>query len=233
MGHTRGQDILRCIEPDYTPQPFKTFAPKAVGMVGKRMPASTLSRCIFVELRRKKKDETVEEFQHIDDAELADLRSRLCRWSMDNADVLRNAKPSIPDQFDNRRKNNWKVQFAIADLCGLDWGDKARDAAAILEGASDVRTASVRALAACKTHLDQQLEEGEEAIGSEDLCQKMAADETSEWAEWGRSKKPITQAQLAALLKPFKIFPDRVRVKGKQIRGYERSWFQDAWSRHL
>jgi hypothetical protein len=231
-GHTRNQVIIRCVEPDYRPQPFKTFAPKAVGLVGRRMPPSTLSRCIFIELRRKKKDEKRDDFEHIDDAELADLRRRLRRWSMDNADVLRGAKPSM-DQFDNRRRNNWKVQFAIADLSGLDWGEQAREAAVILEGASDVRSASVRALAASKTHLDQQLEKGEKAIGSDDLCQKMAADETSEWAEWGRSKKPITQPQLAALLKGFKIFPDRVRVGGIQKRGYERSWFEDAWARYL
>ena len=37
------------------PQPFKTFAPKAIGMIGKKMPSSTLSRCIIVELRRKKR----------------------------------------------------------------------------------------------------------------------------------------------------------------------------------
>ena len=231
-GHTRNQVIIRCVEPDYRPQPFKTFAPKAVGLVGRRMPVSTLSRCIFIELRRKKREETRNDFDHIDDAELADLRRRLRRWSMDSADVLRGAKPSM-DQFDNRRRNNWKVQFAIADLCGLNWGDAAREAAVILEGASDVRSASVRALAACKTHLDQQLEKGEKAIGSDNLCQKMAADETSEWAEWGRSKKPITQPQLAALLKDFKIFPDRVRVGGIQMRGYERAWFEDAWARYL
>ena len=184
MGRTRGQVIIRCVEPDYRPQPFKTFAPKAIGMVGKKMPASTLSRCIIIELRRKKDGEPRDDFEHIDDAELTDLRSRLRRWSMDNADVLHDAKPSIPKEFDNRRRNNWKVQFAIADLCGLDWGDKARECAAILEGGSDIRPESVRALAACKTQLDQQLEKGEKAIGSEDLCQKMAADETSEWAEY-------------------------------------------------
>jgi putative DNA primase/helicase len=31
-GHTRGQGVIRCVEPDYTPQCFETFAPKAIGI---------------------------------------------------------------------------------------------------------------------------------------------------------------------------------------------------------
>jgi hypothetical protein len=42
--------------------------------VGRRLPPATLSRCIFIELRRCKKDEEVDEFKQVDDSELADLR---------------------------------------------------------------------------------------------------------------------------------------------------------------
>jgi hypothetical protein len=51
-GHTRGQGVLRCIGEDRVPEVFSTFAPKAIGMVGRKLPPATLSRCIFVELRR-------------------------------------------------------------------------------------------------------------------------------------------------------------------------------------
>jgi hypothetical protein len=83
-GHTRGQTVVRCVGEDKTPQQFKTFAPKCIGMIGRKMPPATMSRCIVVELRRRKKDERVEKFKHVDDAELGDLRGRLLRWSMDN-----------------------------------------------------------------------------------------------------------------------------------------------------
>ena len=63
-GHTRGQGVLRCIGDDKVPELFPTFAPKAIGMVGRKLPPATLSRCIFVELRRRKKDEHVEKFKH-------------------------------------------------------------------------------------------------------------------------------------------------------------------------
>ena len=56
-GHTRGQGVLRCLGTTTRRSLFSTFAPKAIGMVGRKLPPATLSRCIFVELRRRKKDE--------------------------------------------------------------------------------------------------------------------------------------------------------------------------------
>ena len=228
-GHTRGQGVLRCIGDDNTPELFSTFAPKAIGMVGRKLPPATLSRCIFIELRRRKKDEHVEQFKHQDDSELADLRRRLRRWSMDSEDALRNATPSMPDELKNRRADNWQLQLRIADLAREDWGDKARAAAIRIESGSDSRTANARALAATKTVFESIEDDG---IGSEDLIKKITADPDSEWAEW-RSGKPITQNQLARLLKPYGIAPDRVRIDGRQVRGYLRAWFVEAWERWL
>jgi hypothetical protein len=145
-GHTRGQGVLRCVGDEKTPELFPTFCPKAIGMRGRKMPAATLSRCIFIELRRRKKSEQIEKFKHEDDSELADLRSRLRCWSLDNADGLRNAKPTMPVELVNRRADNWRIQLAIADLAGEDWGDQARAAACKIEGASDASTVNVKAL---------------------------------------------------------------------------------------
>jgi hypothetical protein len=233
-GHVRGQGVLRCIGDDKTPELFPTFAAKIIGMIGRKMPPQTASRCLFAELRRRKKGEQIDEFKHEDDSELGDLRRRLRRWSMDNVDTLRAAKPSMPE-FLNRRADNWRLLFAIADLCvgPEDWGERARTAAGKIESGADSRTASTLALAAIKAIFDSS---GNDAIGSEDLCAKLAADPNSEWAEWGKSCKPITQNQLARLLKGHGIRPDQVRPEalgGKQIRGYQRAMFEDAWARYL
>jgi putative DNA primase/helicase len=232
-GHTRNTGVLRCITDEHTPELFPTFCPKALGMIGRKMPPATLSRCIFNEMRRKKKGEMVIKFKHEDDSELSDLRSRLLRYSMDNVEALRNIVPSMPDTFDNRLEDNWRLQFAIADLAGEDWGDQVRAAAAKIESASDSRTAQTRLLATIKAIFDII---DDDAAGSEELCNKLASDPDAEWAEWGKARKPITQVQLKNMLKPFGIGPDQVRPKrlgGKQLRGYRRSWFEDAWERYL
>ena len=228
-GHARGQGVLRCIGDDKVPELFPTFAPKAIGMVGRKLPPATLSRCIFIEMRRRKKNEHTEKFKHQDDGELADLRRRLRRWSMDNEDALRNATPSMPDELKNRRADNWYLQLAIADLAREDWGDRARAAAIRIETGSDSRTANARALAATKTVFASV--EGD-AISSEDLIQKMTADPDLDWAEW-KGGKAITQAQLARLLKPYGIVPEQVRIGGHQVRGYVRAHFIEAWERWL
>jgi putative DNA primase/helicase len=235
-GHTRGQGVLRCVTDEHTPELFPTFCPKAIGMVGRKLPATTIGRCVVIELHRRKKDERIVKFKHEDDSELADLRSRLRRWSMDNTEALRNVAPSMPDEFENRRADNWRVQFAIADLAGEDWGDQARAAAVKIEGDTDSRTINAWALADIKSVFFPKDDEGHkpiDRISSAELVAKLCTYSDSPWAEWGKGEKSITQAQLARLLKDYRIAPKLVRIGESVVRGYERTQFEDAWARYL
>ena len=198
-------------------------------MVGSKLPPATLSRCVVVRLKRKRDDELVEKFQHVDDSGLAELRSRLLRWATDNMDALRGAEPPMPDTFGNRRADNWRLQLAIADLCGANWGDKARAVAMAIEGKTDSRTISVRLLTDIKRIFD---EDGGDAILSATLVAKLCEDQSSPWAEISRGK-PLTQAKLARLLEPYSIISMKVTAGGVRGMGYARVWFEDAWSRYL
>ena len=233
-GHVRGQGVIRCVGDDKTPELFPTFTPKALGMIGRKLPPATSSRCLFVELRRKRRDERVKRFEHEDDSELADLRRRLLRWSMDNEVPLRTklASVAMPAELENRRADNWRVQLAIADLAGEDWGDKARAAAVGIESKSDTRTAGVRMLATIQALFNSLEDPLTDPVSSAALIDKLTTDPTSEWAEWGRGK-PITQRQLATLLKPFQIFPERVQIGDRRVRGYCRQQFEDAWKTYI
>jgi putative DNA primase/helicase len=228
-GHTRGQGVLRCIGDDKVPELFPTFAPKAIGMVGRKLPPATLSRCIFVELRRRKRGEQITKFKHEDDGELADLRRRLCRWALDNKGALRDAKPLMPEELLNRRADNWRVQLAISDLCSgaEDFGDKARAAATRIEGKADSRTNGVRVLADIKSlfEVDPQAE----GLHSATIVAALIADPEKPWAEFSRAK-PLTQNRLAKLLAPYRIVSENVTVNGTEAKGYKRSRFEEAWS---
>jgi putative DNA primase/helicase len=232
-GHTRGQGVLRCIGDDKVPELFPTFAPKAIGMVGRKLPPATLSRCIFVEVRRRKKDELVEKFAHVDDNELASLRCRLRRWALDNQDALRDAKPSMPDELQNRRADNWQLQLAIADLCSgvEDFGEKARAAAVKIEGKSDSRTIGVRLLADIKLLFDADPES--HCLSSATMIAGLIEDPEKPWAEFARGK-PLTQNRLAKLLGAYRISSQTVAPPGlKTAKGYYRSQFQDVWAFYL
>jgi len=240
-GHTRGQGVIRCVEPDFTPRQFETFCPKALGMVGRKLPDATLSRCVVVELRRRKSTEQIVRFEHRDDAELSQLRSRLARWAMDNEKALGAADPTMPSGFENRCADNWRVMFAIADLAGEDWGEKARAAASRLELASDTTSIGVQLLAAIKRIFDA---EGGDSMLSATLVAKLKEDEEQPWAAWGRGKG-LTQNSLATLLGGgggrgrgsrggFGIRSQNIRLaNGTQGKGYKRSQFEDGWERYL
>jgi hypothetical protein len=229
-GWTRGTGVLRCVGDDNEPHFFPTFCPKAVGMVGKRLPATTFSRSINIELKRKRAEDKAKHFRIIDDAGLAELRQQAMRWSLDSGEALKGAEPYMPAGFDNRRGDNYRLIFAVADLAGGDWPDKARKAAQSLSGTADVTSIGTRLLADIRRAFD---EAKVDALTSAELIGKLTADADGQWAEW-KSGKPLTQAQLARLLSPYGIGPERFYTdKAERQRGYSRAQFADAWERYV
>ena len=183
-------------------------------------------------MKRKLRDDRVEYFNGLDDAQLAMLRRQALRWSLDHGDELKNAKPEMPDGFHNRLGDNFRMLFAIADLAGLDWPEAARLAAQRLSGAADTTSRNVRLLEAIKSVFDERRID---AVSSADLVGALTADETAEWNDW-KNGKPISQAQLATVLGGrggFGIPVTRPYIDSKRLRGYERKNFDDAWKRYL
>jgi Protein of unknown function (DUF3631)/CHC2 zinc finger len=242
-GHTRGQCVIRCVTDEQRPERFSTFAPKAIGMIGRRLPATTLGRSIIIELRRCSRDEAIERFKHEDDAELQSLRQRLRRWSMDNMDALQDVNPEMPKELGFRQSDNWRVLLAIAGLCSgaEEWDDKARAAAIRLEGASDKQSIGIQLLADIKCIFD---EGGYLTIPSAVLVEKLKEDEEGPWAAWNHGKG-LTQNSLATLLGGgggrgrasrggFGIRSRDVDlVSGGRGKGYRRTQFEEAWTRYL
>jgi hypothetical protein len=76
-GWTRGDCIIRCDPDTHDPRAYPTFCPKAIGMIGRKLAPATISRCITLAMRRKRPDEHAEDFDHVDDGNLARLRSQL------------------------------------------------------------------------------------------------------------------------------------------------------------
>jgi len=231
-GWTRGAVVPRCIGDEKTPHAFPTFCPKALGMKGNQLLDTTRSRCIDIELKRKRPSETVVHFRAIDDAGLQELRQQAQRWANDNAEGLKGAEPTMPEGFNNRLGDNFRLLFAIADLAGGEWPEKAREAAQVLSRVADVSSQSIRLLADIKTAFDAI---STNAISSAALVGKLTAYPDAEWAEMGKSKKPLSQNQLARLLKRYGITPDNhvPAEGGGEVRGYHRKHFEESWERYL
>ena len=140
-------------------------------MKGKKLPDTTLSRTITIEVKPKRGSEKVERFRHIDDDGLRQLREQAKRWAADNGETLRDAGPDISG-LNNRVSENWWMQFAIADLAGGEWPELARWAARKLSEAEEVSSISVRAIAAIQGIFDGR-----------DRFELLTAKETPEQAE--------------------------------------------------
>jgi putative DNA primase/helicase len=158
------------------------------------------------------------------------IRRKLVRWTVDNAVALRDANPEPAPGFTNRIKINWKMLLAIADLAGGDWPKRARTAALELEVGRDEPSEGKRLFAAL-----QDIWGDRDEIISADSCAALNADPTSEWCNF-RGKGPISQAQFAALLRPYEIFPVLLHPTKRadlSRHGYRRAQFENAWARLL
>jgi putative DNA primase/helicase len=229
-GWTRGQGVIRCDPETNEPRMYSTFCPKAVAMKGRKLRDTTLSRCIIVELKRKLPTEKADDFEHVDDMELSDLRRQVARWANDNAAALRNATPDIPPGFYNRVRANWKLLLAIAEAAGADWKKRASRAAEKVEQVKEGFEPSfgVRLLQAMQAVLKPDIE----CLLSKDVIAALVEDPEQPWLEYNNGK-PITQKQLARLLGQYQIKSCNVRPGvDLQGKGYRRTDFEEAWERY-
>jgi hypothetical protein len=232
-GWTRGQGVVRGDPETHEPQMFSTFAPKALGMKGRDLPDTTLSRTIELTLTRKLPNEKVVDFKHEDDKPLADLRSMLARWSADNAETLRGARPKIIPGFDNRLKMNWKPLLAIAELASEKAQQLTSKAAQAIESAKyGDASLSIQLLADIRAIFDAG---GEDGLRSNGLVEALIADAEKPWAQFYKGK-PLSANRLAKMLRTFGITSEEIHDRydnSSHGKGYKRERFEEAWERFL
>ncbi|HUS97785.1 MAG TPA: DUF3631 domain-containing protein, partial [Hyphomicrobiaceae bacterium] len=221
-GWTCGAGVPRCNPDTHEPEFFETFGPKAIGLKGLKVPDTTLSRSIIIEMSRKLPGDKAVSFAHTDDEQLSNMRRQLSRFSADNMARLRESCPEMPDGFTNRLAANWKPLLAIAELCGC--ADQAKKAATALSRRADEASLGVELLRDIRDTLEDR-----DRIRSEELVNKLQAMADRPWAEMPYSGKPITQVQLAKMLKPYGPRPDQIRFGGLTFKGYMREWFETAF----
>jgi putative DNA primase/helicase len=230
-GHTKiAANVIRSVETKegQKPRRFSTWAPKAIATIAKL--ADTLEdRSIAVIMRRKTRDEQVARLRHRDTDEFSAFRSRALRWAADNLEPLKTANPITPNELNDRAADNWRPLLAIADLAGGAWPARARITALALSGESasgeDIGVQLLRDIHA-------MFEPGVPVLLSRQIVENLSADPEKPWAEYSRGR-PITQKQMANLLRAFHIFSDTVHLPGTHGRGYKGKQFNDAARRYL
>ena len=206
---------------------FCTFAAVAVAAIGKQ-PPTWRDRAIEITMRRKRSDEKVEGLKRAKHPQLDDLARKAARWAVDNAQTLQAADPALPDGLDDRAANNWSVLISIADLCGPDWGARARGIAVEMSRSRNEDELATQLLGDVKEIFHAS---GRDKLSSEYIVHELRALDHRPWHD-----QRLTTHKLGALLTSFEIHSHTVRVKsptGKPTsRGFDLKDFEDAFARY-
>ena len=202
---------------------FETFGPKAIGLKGLNIPDTTLSRSIVIDLQRKLPTDTAKNFAHIDNDDLRKIRRQLARFAEDYTERLAVCSPRMPDGFANRLEANWRILFSIADLCGA--GTQAREAAKALPHRADEASLGAEMLRDIRTIIGDR-----DHVRSEELTNRLGEMHDRPWAEMPWTGKPMTPAQLAKMLKAYRVRPKNIRFDDDRVlKGYDAADLERAW----
>jgi hypothetical protein len=226
-GHRRGRRILRCVGPSHEVKPFASFAPVMLAGIGD-LPDTIEDRSVIIRMRRRAPGEVVEPFRYRSaEYEATSIRESFDGLSSSMVTKLEGFYPIMPDWLTDRPADVWEPLFAVADLAGGDWPQRARDAArALLDEQAGTVSLGVRLLGEIRIVF------GDEAsLPTEMLLTRLKQIDEAPWAEWN-----ITSRWLAQHLKPFGVTSKNVPAPAgvtRQLKGYERVDFLDPWKRYL
>lgn len=230
-GHTRDSAfVIRVIGKELIPQPFNVWGAKAIAGIG-NLPDTLMDRAINLQLRRKRENEKTTRLRYIDENIFNKLTSKLARFSTDYCRSLRNIRPELPLELNDREQDNWEALLAIAEIAGNDWVVRAKDAALKISKGNQDATASmgIELLSAIYGIFENKMTQ---RLSSAELIRELCQDEELPWSTYNRGL-PITPRQIANLLKGYGIKSKGIRVGYGTPKGYEREQFRESFSRYL
>jgi hypothetical protein len=240
-GYRRGAKFLRCVGQgaDRDVKEFPAFCPKAFAGIGRCLPDTVLDRSLPIEIVRQSREERAARFREREArAAVAPLRAELEALPQQPGfiETLRDARPILPEELNDRAQDISEPLVAIADLAGGEWPDKLRHAVVKLCGQEEDADIGVRLLGASKSVFDST---GADKIATENLLQALVAVEDGPWAlmfedALKHDKLQTAASKLARLLKGYKIKPRTLKLYDETTaKGYHRADFEPLWRRYL
>ncbi|MFC9232597.1 DUF3631 domain-containing protein [Streptomyces decoyicus] len=230
-GHQRGRYVTRVVGNDHTPHKFATFAMAAIAGIGD-LPDTVMDRSVVIRMRRRAEGEKVRPFRSRRDIPaLHEIRDRIHAWARPLLEEAANLEPDMP--VEDRAADTWEPLVIVADLAGGRWPRLARVACMRMVNAEvaaeEDHPSGARILADIRRVFFAQREV--DSLSTGDLLHHLRQDPEAPWAERGRDG--LTARELSRMLRDFDIRPGNVRMAdGRQLKGYMRNKFLDAWRRY-
>jgi Protein of unknown function (DUF3631) len=240
-GFRRGATFLRCVGQgtNLEPKEFPAFCPKALAGIDRCLPDTVADRCLPIELVRQSREEKAERFREREaKAVVANIRAELEALAQQPGliNALRQPRPDLPDELNDRQMDITEPLLSIADLAGKDWPEKARVALVNLCAQEEDASIEVKLLADIKSIYDARQADKLPTI---DLLKALVGIEDDRpWALWWEDalthdKPKGPAARMAKMLKRYKIKPCKIRFGEETANGYHRASFEKAWERYL
>lgn len=238
-GHTRAQAYVGRTESDgkgkLEPVRFNVWCPKAIAGIAleRHLPPATLSRCVYIRLRRKTSNEKVARLRHAQRDQFDALARKISELAEAYKEDIKNARPTLPDELSDREQDNWEPLFAIATLGGSEWLERARRAAIELSRQQSEPSSAENELLADIREIF--LGKGASKLSTSTIIDELSKNEDAPWSSYNRGK-PINPRQLAKLLTAYDpaLRPKTVRLSNHSTpKGYDFEQFADAFARYL
>ena len=224
-GHRSDGQVIRCVGDEHEPRQFSTWAPMLLAQIGSP-PPTVYDRSIVITLTRKKTTDRAELLSEDEHPKFMELARKAARWTADNARAIAAARPTALLQLSDRANDNWRGLFALAEIAGGKWPERARTAACLLADAvgHDASSAGEMLIADVHKAFAGKQESGSasftERLSSAELTSQLVQMDGRPWAEW-KAGKPLSPNALARQLKMFKIQPATMRLDdGSVLKGY-------------
>lgn len=231
-GHRRGGQALRCEGDSNEVRAFNVYAPTVLCGIGS-LPGTLHDRSIVIQLERAKPSELRERFDSRRTQREQELCRKLARWCYDNRARLESCDPALPSGAFNRIADNWRPLFAVAEVAGGEWPQRAANAFAKLTSQEDADAQGIRMM--LLADIQQAFNEAHaERIFSKQLVDSLCLMSDRPWPEAnGKQGKPISETWLARQLHFFHVNPKTLRIGDARAKGYELADFRDAFDRYL
>ena len=222
-GFEKAATVPRCVGQQV--QDFHVFCPKALACIG-RLPDTVADRSIVIPMKRAKRGENVDEFRRRTLRDIAALAQEIRGWAAANEHCVAEAyHQNAIDFLSGREADIWEGLFAIIRV-------------AAPERIDELKATAIRLVAEKAEH-----DTDSEAILLSDIRTVFAA-EATELLPTGRLLCALRNLpdgpwarlsgnELANKLRPFEIGPQQLWVNGRNLRGYLRRGFSDAFARYI
>lgn len=232
-GFSRGAPVYRMVqgpENEWVSAAFDVFAMVALASKTDDLPDTIMDRSVVIRMRKPLPSETYTKIRHKHHAAIEVVGKRLGEWV---ETVPTGTEPDTP--LDGRAADVWEPLLILADAAGGGWPDRARQAAVgLTEAEANIaeEDRGIDMLRDLRRLWPKRDGKRIPVIFTRDLLVILHDDDDSSWDRYGYGQ-PITDRQLADLLRPYTIFPTTVKIKGKAAKGYRLDQFKGVSARYL